>query len=157
MNSPVVSNQVNKSFQIDVRRVVERLKKGRVGKHIEDIMHTEEVQNYFTENLINWSKERAQKMSASTKQQFQELTSPELLWKNLSVNLSVNIFNNALAGWFEEVDKDFDDVIIDFVTVDMVKMVIDALRQTFEIMASQLQGRVIPFQPSRGGNSPFVN
>lgn len=154
MTSPVVS--FNKSFQIDVRRVIERLKKGKVGKHIEDVMHTDEVQDYFTENLVNWSIEKAKKMPASTKKQFQEMTMPELLWKNLSVNLSMNIFNNALAGWLQEYEKDFDDVIIDFVTVDTVKMVIDALRHTFEGVASQLQGRVIPFQTSYSG-SPLVN
>lgn len=154
MTSPVLS--FNKSFQIDVRQVVERLKKGEVGKHIEEIMHTDEVQEYFTEVLVEWAREKAKKMAEPNKQKFQEMTAPEQLWKNLSVNLSMSIFNNALAGWLAETDKSLDDVIIELFTVDMVKMVIDALRETFEGVAIQMQGRVIPFQSARGG-STFVN
>lgn len=156
MPSPIVSSQINKSFQIDVRRVVERLRKGRVGKHIEEVMRTDEVQQYFARELVLWAVNKAQKMPLNVKQEFQDMTTAELLWKNLTVNLSINIFNNALAGWFAESDKDFDDVIIDLVTVDTVKMVIDAVKQAFEEKASQLQGRVIPFQTSYSG-SPFVN
>ena len=156
MPSPIVSSQINKSFQIDVRRVVERLRKGRVGKHIEEVMRTDEVQQYFARELVLWAVNKAQKMPLNVKQEFQDMTTAELLWKNLTVNLSINIFNNALAGWFAESDKDFDDVIIDLVTVDTVKMVIDAVKQAFEEKASQLQGRVIPFQTSYSG-SPLVN
>ena len=156
MPSPIVSSQINKSFQIDVRRVVERLRKGRVGKHIEEVMRTDEVQQYFARELVLWAVNKAQKMPLNVKQEFQDMTTAELLWKNLTVNLSINIFNNALAGWLAESDKDFDDVIIDLVTVDTVKMVIDAVKQAFEEKASQLQGRVIPFQTSYSG-SPFVN
>lgn len=156
MPSPIVSSQINKSFQIDVRRVVERLRKGRVGKHIEEVMRTDEVQQYFARELVLWAVNKAQKMPLNVKQEFQDMTTAELLWKNLTVNLSINIFNNALAGWFAESDKDFDDVIIDLVTVDTVKMVIDAVKQAFDEKASQLQGRVIPFQTSYSG-SPFVN
>lgn len=154
MTSPVIS--FNKTFQIDVRQVVERLKKGRVGKHIEDIMHTGEVQNYFVQILVIWAVQRAEKLSGNAKKEFQEMTKPEILWKNLSVNLSLNIFNNALDGWLLEADKDFDDVIIDFVTVDMVKLVIDTLREKFESIANHMQGRVIPFQSPYGG-SPYLN
>ena len=154
MTSPVIG--FNKSFQIDVRRVVERLKKGRVGKHIEDVMHTDEVQQYFAQILVIWAIQRAEKLSGNAKKEFREMTKPEFLWKNLSVNLSLNIFNSALEGWLSENDKDFDDVIIDFVTADMVKMVIDTLREKFESIANQMQGRVIPFQSPYGG-SPYLN
>ncbi len=134
-----INNQFNKSFQVDIRNIVSRLKRGKVGDHIEFIMNSDEVQSYFQENLVIWSLTQASNMCGEAKSQFTELINPQLLWQNVSVNLSMNIFTKALSIWLCETDRNLDDIVIDFVSVETVKKQIDALQEAYAAFAMKLE------------------
>lgn len=150
-----INNQFNKSFQVDIRNIVSRLKSGKVGDHIEFIMNTDEVQAYFQENLVLWSLTKVSHMSGEAKDKFAELIKPQLLWQNVSVNLSMNIFTNSLAIWMREIDKNLDDIIIDFVDVETVKKQIDALQEAYGALANQLEQDYFPRQFGLSSQSLF--
>lgn len=134
-----INNQFNKSFQVDIRNIVSRLKRGKVGEHIEFIMNTDEVQAYFQENLVIWSIDKLSNMCGEARDKFAELIKPQLLWQNVSVNLSMNVFTNTLTIWMRETDQNLDDIIVDFVSVETVKRQIDALQEAYATFAMKLE------------------
>ena len=148
-------NQFEKSFGFDVRRVVERLKRGVVGIHIEQIVMTNEVQDYFTVQLVKFVEQLAAEMTPEARDEFKKMTTPDILWQNFSVNLAMNAFVNGLKRWFNADDDKFDDIIIDFVTVENAKRIIDALRGSFKDIAGEIQARniMIDWPDCFGGNN----
>ena len=148
-------NQFEKSFGFDVRRVVERLKRGAVGIHIEQIVMTNEVQDYFTVQLVKFVEQLAAEMTPEARDEFKKMTTPDILWQNFSVNLAMNAFVNGLKRWFNAEDDKFDDIIIDFVTVENAKRIIDALRGSFKDIAGEIQARniMIDWPDCFGGNN----
>ena len=125
-------------LQMDSRDVVRRLKRGFLGKHIENVLQQEAVQRYFDEELVQHCAILAKDVPANKRAFFLEVVEPEKLWKNLSINLSNNILTNCMRLWVAEEDMTFDEVIIRFVTTENVKHVIDALKEAFESFAMSL-------------------
>ena len=159
MNTP--REQFEKSFLFDARRVVLRLKKGRVGEHIEKIVMLPEVQEYFTQELVGYIESLAAEMSADAKFEFAKMTTTDLLWQNFSVNLAMNAFINSLKKWFNSSDDDFDNLIIEFVTVDNAKKIIDALKKPFNDIALEVQAKNLTFDWSQylkdNGGSEYLS
>ncbi|MBQ8300050.1 MAG: hypothetical protein IJX99_09425 [Clostridia bacterium] len=137
-----MDNRIKDDFQtriqIDSRMLVTRLKRGNLGKHIENVLQTEEVQRYFDERLVQHCAILAMNVSAKKRDFFLAVVEPEKLWKNLSINLANNILRNCLNLWLYEEDTSFDELIIQFVTPENIKHIIDALRDSFTNFAAQL-------------------
>jgi hypothetical protein len=144
MNTPI--NQFEKSFGFDVRRVVERLKKGRIGEHIEKVIMTDDVQTYFTLHLVRFVEGLANEMTPEARPEFLKLVTADLLWQNFSVNMAMNAFVNGLRKWLRAEDENFDDIIIDFVTIENAKRVIDALKGSYKSISTEVQARYISIE-----------
>lgn len=135
-------------FEVDYRTLVSRLKRGNIGKHIESVMQTEEVQRYFDEKLVQHCAMLAMSVSVTNRKIFLEVVEPEKLWKNLSINLANNTLRNCLNLWLYEEDASFDELIIQFVTPENIRHVIDALQDSFTKFAEQLDATQEVYVPS---------
>lgn len=133
-----VKDDFQTRFQVDSRSLVSRLKRGNLGKHIENVLQTEEVQRYFDEKLVQHCAMLAMSVSAKNRAFFLEIVEPERLWKNLSINLANNALHNCLNLWLYEEDTSFDELIIQFVTPENIRHIIDALQVSFTNYAEQL-------------------
>lgn len=134
-------------IQVDSRILVGRLKRGNLGKHIENVLQTAEVQSYFDEKLVQHCARVAKSVSVKNREFFMEITEAERLWKNLSINLANNVLNNCINLWLHEEDTSFDELIIQFVTVENIKHIIDALQTSFTEFAARLDMVHVVYAP----------
>lgn len=141
MNNPM--NMIKQGFGLDAIRIAERFKRGRLGEAFEKVVMTDEVQDYFTTNLVMWAKAELDTMTPLARKEFENMVTPELLWQNFSANFVMNAFVNSLKRWLGKEDEVFDELAIAFATVENAKRVIDALQATFKDLAREIQARNI--------------
>ena len=141
MNNPM--NMIKQGFGLDVMRIAERFKRGRLGEAFEKVVMTDEVQDYFTTNLVMWSKAELDTMTPLARKEFEKMVTPEILWQNFSANFVMNAFVNSLKKWLGKENDVFDDLAVEFATVENAKRVIDALQATFKDLAREIQARNI--------------
>ncbi len=156
------SSMLKKGFGLDVLQIVERFKHGRVGEAFEKVVMTDEVQIYFNNQLIGWAADEEKEMTPLAQKEFRDMTTPSILWQNFSANFAINAFVNSMKKWLRSEDAVFDELVIEFATVENAKRVIDALQISFKEVAREVQARNIdsdwvyksPFGGKKGKKNP---
>lgn len=127
----------------DILRIIERFKKGRIGQVYEGVASCDEVKSYFSEHLVCWSEKKLAEMTPRAGTEFKKFVTPEILWQSFFDNFALNAYVSGMTKWLSAADDTFDDLIIAFATPENAVRVIDALRNSLEKKATEVQGKDI--------------